>query len=97
MSQCSVDFFNTKLELVYHDEVEFDGIDLDYLTPEATQFDISQTTAVTVQNIVRFFGYNNFLGIVDSVQQNEGFTTVSVKPFNMLFDHAVISRRLWLR
>ena len=95
MSQCSVDFFNTKLELVYHDEVEFDGIDLDYLTPEATQFDISQTTAVTVQNIVRFFGYNNFLGIVDSVQQNEGFTTVSVKPFNMLFDHAVLFNTDW--
>lgn len=95
MSLCSVDFFNTKLELVYHDEIELNDIDLDYLTPEATQFDISQTTLVTVNNIVRFFGYSNFLGIVDSVEQDEGFTTVSVKPFTMLFDHAVLFNTDW--
>ena len=95
MSLCSVDFFNTKLEFVYHDEVEITDFDLDYLTPEATQFDISQPNNVAIQNVVRFSGYNNFVGIVDSVQQDEGFTTVSVKPFMMLFDHAVLFDTDW--
>jgi len=95
MSQCNVEFFNTKLEHVYHDEIELEDVDLDYLTPEASSFDISQPNNVAVRNLVRFSGLNNFVGVVDSVQQDEDFTTVSVKPFLMLFDQSILFDTNW--
>lgn len=95
MSLYSVDFFDRKLNFIYHDETEIDEIDMDYLTPETSSFDISQTTAVSVGHLVRLFGRNDFVAVVDSIQQHEGYTEISVKPFLSLFDQPVMFNAFW--
>lgn len=90
MSQCSVDFFDTKLNFIYHDDIDTPGIDMDYLAPESSQIEVGQTNDIPVRSLVRIEGHDNFVGIVDNVSRGEGETTVSIKPFSMLFDQPVL-------
>lgn len=95
MSQCSVDFFDTKLGFVFHDESDITEIDLDYLTPETSEFDISQTSLVRQRQLARIFGRDDFVAVIESVDQNDGYSTVKVKPFLSLFDHPVMFDAYW--
>lgn len=95
MSQCSVDFFNTKLKFVYHDDIDTPSIDLDYLTPESSRIEVSQTNDIPVRSLVRIEGHDNFVGVVDDVNRGEGKTTIQVKPFSMIFDQPVLFDCNW--
>lgn len=95
MSQCSVDFFDTKLNFIYHDDIDTPGIDMDYLTPESSQIEVSQTNDIPVRSLVRIEGHDNFVGVVDDVNRGEGVTTISVKPFSMMFDQPVLFDCNW--
>lgn len=95
MSQCSVDFFDTKLNFIYHDDIDTPGIDLDYLTPESSRIEVSQTNDIPVRSLVRIEGHDNFVGVVDDVNRGEGKTTILVKPFSMIFDQPVLFDCNW--
>ena len=95
MSRCNIDFFDTKLNYIYHDSVETPGIDLDYLTPESSSFEVSQTNLVTVRSLVRIEEHNNYLAVVESVNPGEGETTISIKPFLSIFDQPMLFDTNW--
>ena len=95
MSRCNVDFFDTKLNYIYHDSVETPGIDMDYLTPETSSFDVSQTNLIGVRSLVRVEDQDNYLAVVDSVNPGEGKTTISVKPFLSLLDQPMLFDTNW--
>ena len=95
MSRCNVDFFTTKFEYIYNDSIETPGIDFDYLTPEASTFDIGETSLVNVQNMAVFEDRTNYVAIVDKIKLGEGKTTVSVKPFLSMFDQSMLFNCNW--
>lgn len=95
MSRCNVDFFDTKLNYVHHDSVETPGIDMDYLTPETSSFQIGQTNALSVRYLVRIEGENSYVAVVDNISHKEGITTVSVKPFLSILDQPVLFDCNW--
>ena len=95
MSRCNVDFFDPQLNYICHDTIETPGIDLDYLTPESSTFEIGQTNAIPVKSFVRIEGHNNCVCVVDNVNQGNGFTKISIKPFPMIFDQAVMFDTKW--
>lgn len=95
MSRCNIDFFNTKLEYAHHDSVETPGIDMDYLTPESSTFEIGQTDKVSVRYLARIEGHENYVAVVDSVRQGEGSTSISIKPFLSIFDQAMLFDTNW--
>lgn len=95
MSRCNVDFFDTKFNFICNDSIETPGIDMDYLTPEASRFSIGQTDMVKVRSIARFEGNENYVAVVDSVKQEEGLTTISVKPFLSILDQPMLFDCNW--
>ena len=95
MSRCNVDFFDTKLNYIYHDSVETPGIDLDYLTPESSSFEVSQTNLVTVRSLVRIEEHNNYIAVVERVNPGEGETSISIKPFLSIFDQPMLFDCNW--
>lgn len=95
MSRCNVDFFDTKFNYLHHDSVETPGIDLDYLTPEASKFEIGRTDNVKVQSLVVIEDNNAYVAVVDSVSQGEGVTRVSIRPFLSIFDQSMLFDCNW--
>lgn len=95
MSRCNVDFFTTKFEYICNDSIETPGIDFDYLTPEASSFDIRETSAVGIQSMAVFEDNDNYFAIVNKVKLGEGKTTISVKPFLSMFDQSMLFNCNW--
>ena len=95
MTRCNVEFYDSKLNFIYNDSTETIEIDLDYLTPESTTFRIGQTNAIPVKSYARFEEQNNYLAVVDSVKQGDGYTDITVKPLPMLFDQSVLFDIRW--
>ena len=95
MTRCNVEFYDHKLKYIYHDSTETIGIDLDYLTPEATTFTIGQTNSIPVKSYARFEDQDNYLAVVDRVNPEKGHTDITVKPFIMMFDQSVMFDIRW--
>jgi hypothetical protein len=89
MTLYNVDFFDRKMNYVCHDTIDTPDIDMDYLSPEASEITILQTNDIPAKGIVYIEGMDGFLGIIDNVRQGLGETTVSFKPFITIFDQAV--------
>lgn len=95
MSRCNVDFFDTKFNYIYNDSIETPGIDMDYLTPESSSFDIGETNIVPVRSIARFEDHTDYVAVVDNVKVGKGKTTITVKPFISILDQAMMFDCNW--
>jgi hypothetical protein len=89
MTLYNVDFFDRKMNYVYHDTIDTPDIDMDYLSPETSEITIRQTNDIPAKGIVYIEGMDDFLGIIENIQQGLGETTISFKPFITIFDQAV--------
>jgi hypothetical protein len=89
MTQYNVDFFDRKMNYVFHDTIDTPDIDMDYLSPDSSEIVISQTNDIPSNGILYINDLNGFVGIIESVKQGLGETTISFKPFASIFDQAV--------
>ena len=89
MTLYNVDFFDRKMNYVHHDTIDTPDIDMDYLSPDTSEITIRQTNDIPAKGIIYIEGMDEFLGIIENIQQGLGETTISFKPFITIFDQAV--------
>lgn len=90
MNRCNVDIFDYQLNYVHHDTIEIPNIDMDYLTPEASSFLITETNAIPEKGVVVISGGIDYVGVIDSVESENYQTRVSIKPFITYFDQEIL-------
>lgn len=92
MTLYNVDFFDRSMNYVHHDTVDSPEIDMDYLSPDSSSFVVQQTNNIPAKGLIYFEEIPDFLGVVETVEQGTGETTVTFKPFITVFDQAVLFR-----